>query len=54
MAGKMMKKGLVATPSNVKALVHKRGKSHTKKGKKMLHDVVASPARNMSHGRSSY
>ena len=53
MAGKM-KKGLVATPSNVKALAHKRGKSRSRKGKKMSHDVVASPARNMSHGRSSY
>lgn len=47
-----MKKNLVATPSNVKALVHKRGKSRTRKGKKMSHDVVASPVRSMSHGRS--
>lgn len=51
MAGKM-KKNLVATPTNVKALGSKRGKSRGKKMKKMSHDVVASPARSMSHGRS--
>lgn len=47
-----MKKGLVATPSNVKALASRKGKSRPKKGRKMSHDVVASPARHMSHGRS--